>query len=88
MSVGGPKNPIPFSTVGMLQRELRLIMSHCYAVINGKHDYEVAIKILESGTPPLGDLVTHRYGLTEINQAFALAKDKSSGSLKVQLIAN
>ena len=86
VSVGGPKNPIPFSTVGMLQRELRLIMSHCYAVLDGKHDYEVAIKILESGVPPLGDLVTHRYGLSEINEAFALAKDKSSGSLKVQLI--
>ncbi len=87
VSVGGQKNPIPFSTVGMLQRELRLIMSHCYAVIDGRHDYEVSIEILESGTPPVVDLVTHRYGLSEINEAFALAGDKTTGSLKVQLIS-
>ena len=88
VSIGAPKNPVPFSTVGMLQRELQLIMSHCYAILEGRHDYEVAIDILESELTPLADLTTHRFPLAEINQAFKVAGDKSSESLKVQLTGN
>jgi len=86
ISIGSPKVPIPISTTVMLQRELRLIMSHCYAVIDGRHDFEVATGILESGTPPIEEVVTARYPLDQINEAFAAARRKSEGSIKVLLM--
>ena len=86
VSIGSPKVPVPISTAVMLQRELRLIMSHCYSVIGGRHDYEVAMGILESGTPPVEQIVTGRFPLARINEAFDAARQKSEGSVKVLLM--
>ena len=87
VSIGAPKAPVPLAINVMLQRELRLLMSHCYSVIDGRHDYEVAIDILALEVLPIEDMVTATFPLTQINEAFDVAAQKSSGSGKVQLVA-
>jgi len=86
ISIGSPKVPVPISTAVMLQRELRLIMSHCYSVIDGRHDFEVAAGILESGTLPIEGVVTGTFPLVRINEAFDSARQKAGGSIKVLLM--
>lgn len=86
VSVGVPKGLVPVSTIILLRRELNLLMSHCYSIINGRHDYEVAIELLASGRSPLGQIVTHRFKLAEIGAAFTTAGEKSAGALKVQVL--
>jgi len=86
VSVGVPKGLVPVSTIIMLRRELDMRMSHCYSVIEGRHDYEVSIELLASGRASLGQIVTHRFALKDMNEAFETAHAKSSGVLKVQLL--
>jgi len=86
VSVGVPKGLVPVTTIILLRRELNLLMSHCYSVINGRHDYEVAIQLLASGRSPIGQIVTHRFKLDDIGEAFARAGEKAAGVLKVQLM--
>jgi threonine dehydrogenase-like Zn-dependent dehydrogenase len=57
----------------------------CYGVIDGRHDFEVAIEMIASGRVPLGGLVTHRFPLEQAAAAFQTAADKSSRSLKVHI---
>jgi L-iditol 2-dehydrogenase len=85
VSVGVPKGLVPVSTIIMLRRELDLRMAHCYAVMEGRHDYEVSIDLLASRRAPLGSIVTHRFALNDMDNAFAAAGAKTSGALKVQI---
>lgn len=77
-------SPIPaldFST-----KEVTLVGSNCYAR-NGSHtDFEVAIDLLHRNIDPLTALITHRFALDQVNQAFATAVDKNSGSIKVHIL--
>ncbi|HEV2123935.1 MAG TPA: zinc-binding dehydrogenase [Chloroflexota bacterium] len=70
-----------------LGREVTVHFPVCYGRIGGRHDYEVAIEMIASGRAPIGRLLTHRYSLDEAPEAFAVANDKSSKSVKVQLIS-
>ncbi len=85
ISVGAPKALVPVNVTIMLRRELSLILSHCYSLTDGRHDYEVAASIIASGAARVRGLVTHRFPLKDINAAYAAAGDKKSGALKVQL---
>jgi len=49
-------------------------------------DFHVAIDLLRTNLESLTALVTHRFRLDQINQAFQTAADKNSGSIKVHLI--
>ena len=40
---------------------------------------------MDSGAVDLGQMVTHRFPLEDIQQGFETAYDKPSGSIKVQL---
>jgi threonine dehydrogenase-like Zn-dependent dehydrogenase len=68
-----------------LARELTVIFSNCYSSRDGRHDFEVAIDLLARGAVPTERIVTHRFGLERAVEAFRIADDKSSGSVKVQL---
>ena len=54
-------------------------------MIDGRHDYEVAIDLLDSGRVQIEQMVTHRYPLERIQEGFDTAYDKTSGSIKVQI---
>lgn len=85
VNLGGIKVPMEIDLFDPLLREIALINVSCYIVIDGVHDYEVAIDLLASGKVPYRDIVTHKYGLNDIGQGFATAYDKSSGSIKVHI---
>lgn len=66
-------------------REQSIIMAVCYGVIEGRHDYEIAVDLMSAGRLDLRDMVTHTYPLDDIQHAFDTARDKSTGSVKVHL---
>ena len=56
-----------------------------YGVIDGKHDYEMAIYMFSNGATNLEDIVTHKFDLNSIQQGFQCAYDKTTASIKVQI---
>ena len=86
VSVGAPKNLVPVNIIIMLRRELSLILSHCYSLTDGRHDFEIAADLIASGAAKVKPLVTHTFPLAEINLAYKAAGDKKAGALKVQLL--
>ena len=83
--LGGVKVPMEFDLMEPLLREIRIQSVICYGVIDGRHDYDVAIDLLASGDIPYREIVTHQVGLEEIQTGFDAAWDKTSGSIKVHV---
>ena len=49
----------------------------------GRGQYERALELVRSGRFDLDPLVTHRYSLDDVAEAFATASSKSDGAIKV-----
>ena len=64
-------------------RDLRLGFPVTYGVVDGHHDFAVALEFLESDPDGFAPLVSHRFGLDDAAEAFATAADKSTGALRV-----
>jgi 2-desacetyl-2-hydroxyethyl bacteriochlorophyllide A dehydrogenase len=69
-----------------LMKEQSIIFSVCYGIMDGRHDFEMAIDLMAYGKVDLKPMVTHRFPLSEMPEALATAYDKSTGSIKVQLL--
>ncbi len=82
--LGGFRAPLTVDWLPPLLKEQSIIFASCYSVLNGRHDYELAIDLLASGKAPLKHMVTHRFPLEDVQLAFETAYDKSVGSIKVQ----
>jgi threonine dehydrogenase-like Zn-dependent dehydrogenase len=78
--------PVLVNLLRPVIRELWATFPICYGTIDGRHDFDVAIELIASGRAPVEQLVTHRFALEEASRAFATAADKSTGSVKVQLV--
>jgi 2-desacetyl-2-hydroxyethyl bacteriochlorophyllide A dehydrogenase len=83
--LGGFHVPITLDWSQPLLNEQSIIFSQLYSVMNGRHDYEIAVELMASGRVELEQIVTHRFPLEEIQQAFEAAYKKSAGSIKVQI---
>ena len=83
--LGGFMEPVTIDLLAPLGKEQSIIFSSCYSLLDGKHDYEIAIDQLASGRVVLDPMVTHRFPLERIGEAFETAYDKTSGSVKVQI---
>ena len=59
--------------------------SNCYGYSGMKTDFQASIALIADGHVDVGKLVTHRFSLDEIGEAFRIAADKSSGSIKVHV---
>ena len=77
---------VPVDLLRPLQNEVWVTFPVCYGVVDGRHDYEVAIDLMASGKAPIEKLVTARFPLESAPEAFRVAADKSTGSLKVHLV--
>ena len=84
--LGGFRRPFEFDFLKPLLKEQSLIFSSCYSVLEGRHDYELAIDLIASGKAPIEQMVTHTYGLDQIQQGFETSYDKSTGAVKVQIL--
>lgn len=76
---------VPVDLLRPVMREVRATFPICYGVIDGRHDYAIAIQLIAEGRAPVERLVTHRFPLVAAAEAFRVAADKSTGAVKVQL---
>ncbi len=86
--VGGFRRPFEFDFLTPMLKEQSIVFSSCYSVLDGRHDYELAIDMIATGKTNIVQMVTHKYGLEDIQSAFETAYDKNSGSVKVQILQN
>ena len=87
--VGGHGAPLTFSERFARSRELTIIWSFCYGRRGGKTEFQIAIDLLAAGKLDPSSLVTHRFNLNEIIQAFAVAAGRDEhGSVKVLVMPN
>lgn len=71
----------PFAPLETAFREVTVVPSLAYAG-TGPRDIDDAMALLAS-TPVLTDLITHRFPLARVHEAFATAADRRSGAIKV-----
>jgi threonine dehydrogenase-like Zn-dependent dehydrogenase len=68
-------------------KELRVLASSMYATQGSERDFDLAARVL-AGNPDLPDiLITHRFPLEAAPEAFATARDRAQGAIKVVLEA-
>jgi threonine dehydrogenase-like Zn-dependent dehydrogenase len=80
--------PVPVNLLRPVVRELWATFPICYGVVDGRHDFDVAIELIAAGRAPVERLVSHRFPFDGAAAAFRAAADKSTGSLKVQLVSD
>ena len=78
-------SPVAVDMLLPLLKEQAILFSQCYSVLDGRHDYEIAIELLAAGGVPLKDMVTHSFPLVEMQEALRTAGDKRTGAIKVQV---
>jgi len=83
LGVFDPDIPMPAQLI--MSRQLRVAGTIFYGYIGMQHDYEIATQLLDEHRDVLGQLITHRVSLDQVEQGIALAGDKSSGALKVTI---
>ena len=83
--IGAFRKPMEFDFLKPMLLEQSLLLSSCYGIVDGRHDYEVAADLMAEGASGFGDIVTHTVPLEDIQKGFETAYDKSTGSLKVHV---
>jgi threonine dehydrogenase-like Zn-dependent dehydrogenase len=83
--LGGFRKPLTLDFLQPLIKEQSVIFANCYAVLEGRHEFDMAIEMIASGRVPVAQMVTHRFPLERVQEAFNTAYDKRSGSIKVQV---
>jgi threonine dehydrogenase-like Zn-dependent dehydrogenase len=66
-------------------KELQLVGSNCYARAGVRSDFDLAVALLAPHADHVRRIVTHRFSLDEVNEAFRTAADKSERSIKVAI---
>ena len=79
------KSP-PFPALFVLVKELRIIGSLVYGRAGARADFDIALDLLHRHGPRIAQtLITHRFPLDRIDDAFRAAADKTTGSIKVTI---
>jgi threonine dehydrogenase-like Zn-dependent dehydrogenase len=83
LGVFGATTPLP--GLQFFSKELTLRGSNCYAFDGAEADFATAVRLLPPLAAGIEPLVTHRFALDAVNDAFATAADKQRGTIKVQV---
>jgi threonine dehydrogenase-like Zn-dependent dehydrogenase len=74
------------NAIAVLVREISIVGSLGYGRNGATADFEVALDLLaRHGEAIRRELVTHRFPLSRIDEAFRAASDKSHGAIKVSV---
>ena len=85
--LGGHIAPYTFDDACARDRELTISWSFCYSRCEGKFDFETALEMMAAGRLDAEAIVTHRFSLDDIAEAFAAAADREGcGSVKVLVL--
>ena len=76
---------MPINLSRVVWSEVTVTGSNCYGYSGVKTDFEATIDLMTSGRVDPTLLVTHRVPLGDIAEAFRIAADKTSGSVKVHV---
>jgi len=83
--VGVYSGPISADLGNIVGNELRVKGSMCYSYSENLNDFDTTIELIESGKVDPSQIITHRFPLTAIAEAFQTADEKSTGSVKVNV---
>jgi 2-desacetyl-2-hydroxyethyl bacteriochlorophyllide A dehydrogenase len=84
--VGGYYKPLEVNLGRIVHSEAIVTGSNCYGYSGLITDFEAAIDLIATGKVAATKIVTHRFPLDEITQAFAVAADKELGAVKVHVL--
>ena len=85
VTLGVFQGTITLPGMAICGNELTLVGSNCYARDARKGDFALGVELAVRHEDLLAPLVTHRFKLDQVAEAYATAADKRSGALKVQL---
>ena len=85
VALGVFEKPVQFDAFDLCTREIRVAGSNCYGHAGARRDFDIALGLLREHRDALRTLVTHTFALESVNDAFATAADKSTGSIKVRI---
>ena len=77
--------PVQLHPLLMTLREATIIGSNCYNRSGSQSDYEIAIEIMRRQGESLRSMITHRFPLASVAEAYETADDKKSGAIKVMV---
>ena len=83
--VAGYYKPLEVNLSRVVWSEAIITGSNCYGYTGMDTDFEAAINLITSGKVDATKLVTHRFPLTDVAEAFKIAADKRFGAIKVHL---
>ena len=72
----------------LAKHEVTIVGAMTYAATDGRADYQIALDIVADHAAAARSLITQRFRLDEVHDAFGVALDKSSRSIKVHLQPN
>lgn len=78
--------PLTLDPFPLLLKEANLVWANCYGRPKEGADFAEAIRIISEEPEKFGRLITHRMPLDEIAEAFEIAGDKKSKSVKVSVL--
>ena len=76
---------VPLPAIELCMKEVRLIPSMMYGHDATSRDFDVAARLLATRPEIASTLITHRFPLDAVAEAFAVARDRAAGSIKVVL---
>jgi 2-desacetyl-2-hydroxyethyl bacteriochlorophyllide A dehydrogenase len=81
--VGGVTEASELNLQPIIFNELRVLGSPCYGQVGVTQDFAIAADLISRGAADVASLISARYPLAQIQQAFLAAGDKQSGAIKV-----
>jgi len=84
--VAGYYKPLEVDLGRIVAKEPVVTGSMCYGYSGMETDFQQAIDLIAGGKVDPTKIVTHRFPFAEISQAFVVAGDKGSGSVKVHVV--
>ena len=76
---------LSFPMMVAMMKEITIVPSYMYAASDTGRDFDIAAALLARNPEIASTLITHRFPLAEVTQAYSVARDRKAGAIKVIL---